>query len=285
MKSTLKFTSVILLAGTFIIAMPSCKKRKLNRSTDSAQDDAVAQSAFDDVFHVTDEAASDENGVNKISSYSFGSCATVTLTPDLPDTTFPKTMIVDFGSTNCTGNDGVNRRGKIKAVFTGKYRDAGTVITVTPDNYYVNDYKVEGTKTITNKGKNSAGNTNYDIDVSGTVTTPTNDKITWESNRNREWIAGESTTFLTDGLSGIFDDVYSITGTGGGINRNGRAYTLTITKALIYQVGCRWIKEGTIDLEPEDLKKRVIDFGSRTESCNNDATVTIDGKTYNIKMR
>ena len=284
MKLTVKLTSIILISGACLIAV-SCKKRKLNRSTDTSQDDAVAQAAFDDVFHVTDEAASDESGVNKTASYSFGSCATVTLSPDLPDTTFPKTLTVDFGSTNCTGNDGVERRGKIVAVFTGKYRDAGTVITVTPTNYYVNDYKVEGTKTITNNGRNSAGNINFDIDVDGKVTTPTNDEITWESNRNREWIEGEGTTFLTDGLSGIFDDVYSITGTGGGINRNGRAYTLTVTKPLIFQVGCRWLKEGTIELEPEDLKKRVIDFGDRNETCNNDATVTIDKKTYNIKMR
>ncbi len=284
MKTTLKLTTFALVA-VFALSLTSCKKRRLNRSTYTSEDNSLAEASFDDVFHVTDEVAQDEGGVNKTHSYSFGACATVTLTPDLPDTTFPKTLTIDFGASNCTGNDGVNRRGKITAVFTGKYRDQGTVITITTQDYYVNDYKVEGTKTVTNNGKNSANNTNFTIDVDGKVTTPDGDEITWKSNRNREWIEGESTTWASHGLSGIFDDVYSITGNGSGINRNDRAFTATITNPLIIQVGCRWIKEGTLELAPEDLEVRTIDFGNRSEGCNNDATVTVKKRTYNIKMR
>ncbi len=287
MKYNVKSILILAIAGTLLFTVQSCKKRKLNKETTTSEDNSIAEASFDDIFKITNEAADDEGGLrlSEERAYSFGSCATVTLTPDLPDTTFPKTMIVDFGTSNCQGNDNVNRRGKIKAVFTGKYRDAGTKITVTPENYYVNDYKVEGTKTITNNGRNSAGNLNYTITVDGKVTTPESDIITYESNRNREWIEGESTTWVTSGLSGIFDDIYSITGNGGGITREGRAYTIEVTKPLIIQVGCRWIKEGTLEIVPEELKTRTVDFGDRNEGCNNDATVTIGKKTYDIKMR
>ena len=76
-------------------------------------------------------------------------------------------------------------------------------------------------------GENDNGNLNFDISiVDGKVTDPDGEFATWESERNREWIAGEETTILTDGLSGILDDEYSLTGTASGVNRHGIAYTV-----------------------------------------------------------
>lgn len=304
MKKTLNlFAALVLISG--ILVMGSCRKAKLNKETTSSEDDAIAESLFDDVFKVVDESAKDDDvnlgktGIPR--DYTFGAnCATITLAP--PNDTaqpsnyvFPVELTVDFGPVNCQGNDGRNRRGKVIATFTGgRYRDEGTSISIKTENYFVDEYQVIGTKTVTNKGRNNAGNLEYSIEVDGKVITPDEDEITWVSSRVREWIEGENTTFFTIDpetgewmlFEGILDDVYSITGSGHGTNRFGRSYTVTITKALRVQF-CGWIPEvtvGIVELQPDELKLRSVDFGDGT--CDNEATVTIGKKrSYRIKLR
>lgn len=277
---------VVLTCFILLGSVSSCKKRKLNRSTTTSQDNAIAEMAFNDVFKVTEDAIKEE-GLEKSSgglSSMYNSCATVTLTPGIGDTTFPKTLTIDFGTSNCTDAYGVSRRGKIIATTTGLYRDAGTVITITTQNYYVNDYKVEGTKTVTNNGQNSAGHTYFTINISNALITFPNgtDEVSYESTRIREWVIGENTNWFTDGLSGILDDEYDITGTASGINRDGRNYTMTITSPLRVAIICRYVKQGTVEIQPEDLYLRTVDFGNG--ACDSEATVEINGNVYNFNM-
>jgi len=284
MKTLNNIILVSLVIG-LTFGLGSCKKRRLNRSTVTSQDNAIAEMAFNDAFKVTEDAMK-ENGLEKSGaslSSIYNNCATVTLNPPVGDTTFPKTLTIDFGSTNCTDAYGVARRGKVIATTTGYYRDAGTVVTITTQDYYVNDYKVEGVKTVTNNGLNSNGQTYFTIDISNaTITFPDGDIVTYESNRVRTWVVGESTNFLNNGLNGMLDDEYDITGTASGINREGRAYTMTITSPLRAAILCRWIKQGTVEIQPEDLHLRTVDFGSG--DCDREATVTINNKVYNFNM-
>lgn len=277
MKKSIKLTGIFLLV--FAFCLQSCSKRKANRSTVTSQDFAMMENSFNDIFKVTEDALKD-NDLEKSSSglSAFGSlCATVTVSPAFPDTTFPKTVTIDFGSTNCTDNYGTNRRGIITATVSGYYRTPGTVISVTTQNFYHNDNKVEGTKTITNLGQNNAGNTHFSIEIdNGKVTYANGDITTYESSRIREWVLGEQ----TQGLFGVLDDEYDITGTAIGVNRNGLNYTMEITSPLRVAVICRWIKKGTIEIQPEDLHLRTVDFG--TGDCDAAATVEINGNVYNI---
>lgn len=284
---TVKFLMAGIIITSVVISMSSCKKRKLNRDTSSSKDDAIAENAYNDVFKVVDENAGENATLSSQrtgEAYKLASnCATVTLSP--ADTvTWPKTLTIDFGN-GCTGNDGRTRKGKIIAVFTGKYRTPGTTITITPDNYYVNDHKVEGTKVVKNMGKNSDNHTYYEINVDGKVTKPDGGVITWKSTRIREWIEGENTTFWSNGISGILDDKYKITGSGSGTSANNINYTVTIKEPLILQF-CGYIPEivqGKISIQPEDLKERLIDFGNG--SCDNQATLTIGNKTYTFNLK
>lgn len=261
----------------------SCRKsdRDEDTETQSSSDNALAETAFNDVFKQLDDAAAVTPDVNRMAPgsefTSQSGCATVTVNPALPSTTFPKTLTLDFGNTNVTCSDGRTRRGKIIATLTGKYRDSATVITVTLNNYHVNDYYVQGTKTITNKGRNSSGNLWYTVNVqNASVTSPQGKTVSWQSTRQREWIAGEST------LTNPFDDVYLITGSASGTGTAGNTFTVTITQALRVEIGCRWIVSGKATLQPANLATRYIDFGSG--ACDDQATVTINGNTYNITM-
>lgn len=272
-----------------VISITSCRKDKktIDSDTFSSQDNSTAENLFADVKKVVEEVANDEGESNKkgdkANKYSFGSCATVSITPTWADTTWPKTLTIDFGTTNCTGYYGVNRRGIITVNLTGRYRDPGTVLTVSLNNYYVNDYKVEGTKTLTNNGRNSNNNLSYSVNVTGgKIIDPNGKSIQWASSYTSEWVEGESTNLFTDGISGLCDDVYLITGGGNGINRNGLAFSANIISPLRKEICCRWIVSGSYEIIPSGLSKRVADFGNGT--CDNSATVTINGNTYNIKM-
>ncbi len=285
--------------------MNSCKKDEETpitpfELTTTTEDNKLAESLFDDVFKNMNEAVEEENldGTPKTSAqldYTFSStCATVTLVPPAWDisqsppvwnNTFPKTLTIDFGATNCLGNDGKTRRGKIISVFTGKYNQAGTIITTTLVDYHVNDYSVEGTKTVTNNGNNS-----FTIDVNGNVSSPDGSQVvTWVSTRTREWIEGANTGFWTqnpDGsfmfLNGILDDVYSVTGSASGINRNGLPFTVTITTALRVEF-CDYfldITKGGLSIQPDGLNERIVDFG--TGACDRTYTIMIGQNLYTI---
>lgn len=93
-------------------------------------------------------------------------CATITF-----DTAAsPKTLTIDFGTTDCLCGDGNYRRGKILVSWTGPYRDSGSVRTITFDQYFVNYNQLQGTKTVTNNGTNGSGHPTFTVTVNGSVT-------------------------------------------------------------------------------------------------------------------
>ncbi len=274
----------IISVGILLWSLSSCKKRKLNRDTTTSIDISIIEGGFNDVQKVSEDAIKEESLEGKANGGFrdiYGS-PTITVTPAWPDTTFPKDITIDFG-TGTTDWLGRTRKGIININATAMYKDPGAVFTIVPSNYYVEDHKVEGQKIVTNNGRNTAGNINYTIEIdNGRLTTPDGDVATWESIRNREWSAGEGTNWLSHGLSGILDDVYTITGSANGVNRLGREFDLVITNPLIVALDCQWIKKGTFEMQPEDLDVRTFDYGPG--DCDNEATVEIGGRTYNIVM-
>lgn len=263
-----------LLTLALILALiSSCRKsvRDEDRDTKAAEDMALADIAFNDVTNLLTEVMENESGLRAASLNLV--CAVVTV-----DTlAFPMTVTIDFGTTNCLGGDGRNRRGIINATFTGKYRDSLSVITITPSNYYLNDYKIEGTKVVTNKGHNSDGNLWYTVVITNAMITAADGtwNITFDSNRTREWIGGESTAILSD-------DIYEISGTMDGVSRTGNHFIATTTTPVTVKLSCAWIVSGVIEVTPDNVSPRIIDFGSG--GCDNDATVSVNGYTFDVEM-
>lgn len=263
----------ILIVLFTLTLLNSCRKsvRDEDNDTKAAQDFALADIAFNDVSNLLTEVMENESGLRAANINL--SCATVTV-----DTlAFPMTVSIDFGTTNCLGGDGRNRRGIINATFTGKYRDSLTVVTITPSNYYLNDYKIEGTKVVTNKGHNSDGNLWFTVVITNAIITATDGtwNITFDSNRTREWIVGESTAILSD-------DIYEISGTMDGTSRTGNHFTASTTTPVRVELSCAWIVSGVIEVTPDNVSPRIIDFGSG--GCDNAATVTVNGNTYDVEL-
>ncbi|MDQ3111477.1 MAG: hypothetical protein M3R17_16440 [Bacteroidota bacterium] len=276
------FNTCMIVAAAGLM-LTGCKKDEEDNDTSAASDNAFAEAAYNDVTNISDEA-----GVSgTLSNYRTGpaaedgiltSCATITF--DSVNSADQDTIHINFGTTNCTGNDGRNRRGEILVYYSGAYRDSASTHTITFNNYFVNDNEVLGTKIVTNLGHNASGNLVYDININGQIHLANNaGTITWTSQRQREWTQGESTMIWSD-------DVYSITGSASGTGSDGHTFTASITNPLIRNmaIGCRrHFVQGTFVLTPDNRPARTVDFGTGT--CDDVATVTINTHTYTIHLR
>lgn len=278
--------SILVLTAASLV-MTSCKKKAADDSdTDSARDNAYAESMYGDAANISDEAGqkgtvSNYKGVENANL--LGLCSKVTLSNK--KNTDQDTVTVDFGATNCVCADGRARRGQIIIYYTGKFKQLNSTHTITFNNYFVDDNNVSGTKTVTNNGFNSNGKMNWTINVNGTITLAAGGTITWTSTRGRELLAGLN---LADTTITWASSKWSITGSANGTSAKGVSYAANITSALVRDFTCtaagkRHFTQGSIDITPASKPTRSIDFGNG--ACDDQATVTINGKTYNITLK
>ncbi len=279
-KSKTWILNALIISSCAALFFTGCRKDRdePDSETGSSVDNAFADAVFDDAGTMSDQAVL--NGEVTLfknagdEAYLLSTCATVTL-----DTiSSPRMVTIDFGSVNCLCADGRYRRGKILVTYNGHYRDAGTTHTIGFDNYFVSDYQVQGTKTVTNEGLNTAGHTWFSINVNGSITAPGGAIFTRQSIRNREWIAGEATQIWND-------DVYLVTGTASGTNFSGNAYTAAITTPLEIALSCRWIKNGVAQFTPAGKQTRSVNYGYSNGNCDRYAELTIGSNTFIIELR
>lgn len=179
------------------------------------------------------------------------------------------TLTLDFGLTNCLCRDGRYRRGKIVALFSGPYRQAGAITTVNLLNYFVNDNQHLGTRVFTGLGSGS-----FDLSVQNASIIFANNGGTasWTSLRHYTRTAGFGTRT-------ILDDAYSITGSLTGTNRRSTTFEATIQQPLIkkFAVGCaRHFVAGTGELTNSKEKAMLLDY---------DPTGTGHTRTRTIALR
>lgn len=280
---TIKIFYMISLIFTALILFVACEKddeKITSQDIEMADDDAVLTLMFDQAFTEADMALEQleynwkhPSGLKSV----LDTCPIIYV--DHNDSTYwPKTVIIDFGSEGCEGPFGNIRKGVITIIVTDRYLKQGSVRTVTFNDFYVNDFKVEGTKTVTNEGRNDDGFMYFTVELTGgKVITPAGKEITHEFSRTRTWIEGELTKRWR------WDDKYMIEGEATGVNRYGETYTRTITCPLIIATACRWIMSGIIEIQPEDHSLIELDFGNG--ECDDIATITINGETREIKLR
>lgn len=246
-----------------VLTMACQKKEETNYGTNSSQDNSKAENVFNGVWKDVQVAFQEENSPVRVSW--LGSCAVATW--DIAN----KTFTVDFGPVGCIGQDGRSRRGAIIVTYTDAYQTPGAVITTTFQDYYVSNYKVEGTQTVTNNGYNADNNLTYTVVVSNAVITAPNNayQISWNSTRTREWIAGDNTNWDWT------DDQYLITGSADGINRDGLPYTAQITTPVHFDLSCDIIPiiAGRVEVTPQGQETRWIDYGNG--ACDSQVTVGV----------
>jgi hypothetical protein len=273
----------LMIASIAIMSFISCQKNTSTveqASVNIADDDAVSDAVFEDIFSTTDNAEIildelSKSGDSKSISLLADSCPSITITQ--PETgIWPKTVTVDFGE-GCTGLYDNSRSGKIIIVITGPRLEVGSLRTVTFENYYFNGIKVEGTKVVENTGYNNNQNLVFSVTLTGgKLTLPDGKFIERSFTHQREWIAGLLTR-------NIWDDECLVTGTANGTTLEGVEYNNTITTALHWKRVCFFIVSGVVKIEREGKPDVEINYG--TGDCDAKAIVTREGESKEILLR
>lgn len=260
------------------IAVAEVNASKVSTEAD-IEAEAIYDGLFDDAMGVNDEVGLGGTGI-------FGrltACPTVIVTRPNAPAPFPVRVVLDFG-TGCVARDGHSRRGKIIHVYTNRLITPGAVVETSFDGFYFDSIKVEGTHRIQNTTTLSSG-PQYKINVNnGKLTRPNGNFTAWNSEKIRTQIEGVVTPMLP------MDDVFKLTGAARGSNRRDTTlitWNTNIIEPLIRNNNCRWIVKGTVRLVRENTTTGerwagFINYGNGT--CDNAATVTINGVTYNITL-
>ncbi len=273
---------VISMILSLILFFTSCSKDESvtpqapEIDTQTTKDETVAQSEYDEVLTISAEAVdSAVVGTETVTTLSVANCATVTID------TVAHIINVDFGDTGCTGVDGLTRSGQITINYIGYYREPGGSITISLDDYTVNDVAVSGQVTYVSVQRNENGNLEFSTSVSnGVLSYPDGYSISYESVKTRTWVSGEMT-------GDIFDDVFQITGKSNGISSTGVGFTSEITSPITIKTAC-WNDyifypvSGKKVITPEGLATRSIDYGDG--SCDKDVVVSVGGFEYKVTL-
>lgn len=266
-----KFFFYLAIGLGLSIAVFSCKK--VDEAVDNAKDKPTAVSLtvasslsegfYDDVFNqINLEAENNNISGREMGENGVQGCTSVTVTPVEPNT-FPKTMTIDFGA-GCT-NGNITRKGKIIVVLSGKLRTNGTTATVSFENYYVNEHKVEGTMTITNNTANNVLKFTRQI---------SNGKLTYPGGAIFYTYNGTHTVTLSagSGTPTYADDSWSVTGSGTTTSSANETLTVSIKTPLVKNVACGSVVSGIEEFTYNSVSGS-INFGDGT--CDRKAVLTI----------
>ncbi|MEO7924595.1 MAG: hypothetical protein ABIR30_13020 [Chitinophagaceae bacterium] len=288
---TLSLNRIILAALTvlFSVFVISCQKENsfsnntVAVSEEEAQvysdESAQAEASFDDVEDVSMTAAEEEGDASMygrsedanrlIPTFDelrlrLGPCATITVTPN--DSTYPKTITIDFGPNGCLCADGKWRRGAIVIHLTGPIRRTGSVMTITFVDFYLNRAHIEGTKVVSNLSEN--GNIKFTVQVvGGKVTFPNGRGYQYQGLKYVRQIEGGSTRIIRD-------DVYSIEGRSKTEFNNGLTINLNTETPLIKKVVCPWISDGLLKIKIND-RVLFLNYGAPNNGdCDNKALLS-----------
>lgn len=293
MKKIIYMTTAALVCSGLLFT--SCKKKETeDNDTTSAAEHALGETHSNDITNIGTQAS-----YGSMSTYRSGQpdqvytgCAVITF--DTTNSSGIDSMTVDFG-TGCTGGDGRVRKGKL--VYTHHhglhYRDSSNVITVsTPGNtYYVDgDQVIINSKTITNNGHDATnGYLSWTVTCDLKINRANGNVLTWTATKYKFLTAGE-----THNIPAIDWPHAKVAIYGGGNGTHTKAggssqsFSISVSQAdwLVRDFSCstsrRFFVAGIMTITPSGKPARIINFGTGT--CDNNATVTINGHVYNITL-
>lgn len=267
----------------------------------SSQTEAESEMAQDDIFNnvigVNNEVGI--GGVGIFGRANFGSgdlltgrpdsnhhCFTVSTTLLNAPAPFPRKVIIDFG-TGCLGRDGRMRSGKIVTVYTGPLLIPGSMATTEFVNHKVDSVSVEGMHRIKNTTGSTPGSNFREFTIEAInmkLTKPNGNYSKWSGIRKRTQVEGNGTPIHVD-------DMFKIEGHSHGQVKHGNLifnWRSEITEPLYRKFICRWVQKGIVKTWRETLPSgspwiAILNYGNGT--CDNQATLTINGVTQQITLR
>jgi hypothetical protein len=290
MKAKKILAEILLVVSPLVFLTYSCSKDNSgsisSKDIVAAQDEVYADALFGEVDNTVFSSITslDLYGFSNLNVKSTGhdSDECMTISVDHPDSvSFPKVATLDFG-TGCTrifNNDTITLKGQIIVTVTDHWFVTGSQQVITFSNFSINGVKLEGTRTITNKGLNDKHHWELGIVLTGgKVVFNDTSFLTRESNHVREWIRGHNP----------LQDTILVTGSANGLNIRGEQYERVITSPLVLvrcqDVHWRWvITEGTVQITNSVSGVSSIDYSS--SGCEGSVVLNKDGFHLNMPFR
>ena len=272
MKTNLKsFLGYAFSSIVFSLIISSCSKKDSSEDSGTDQPTAISltmassltETLYDDVFNQINLEGENSGLSERLNGVQ--GCATVTLSPaDL--TTFPKTMTIDYGG-GC-GIGPITRKGKLIVNLSGRIKNPGSTLAVSFENYSVNDYKLEGSFSISNNTAN---------DVLSFTTQTTNGKLTYPSGLVYTHTGSHTYTQIGGANTPTFiDDSWSVTGSGSTTSSANENLTVTIKTPLVKSVACGSVVSGEQSFQYNNISGS-LNFGEG--ACDRLATLKIGAYT------
>lgn len=276
----LKTNSLLLIVSLLIaslITLNSCDKNSNeNQLTTDNNLETAGYLWVANLFVLSDiDEETTEDTYKSAETISTFDCRTLTIQENDNGEFWPRNYTIDYGEIGCEGFNGVLRSGKINVSITDFWKNTDSKRTITFEDFYQNDIKLEGIKTITNTGVNENDNLSWQKLIDANVINIDEQSMSWKSERISEMTAG-SETFI------FADDEYSVTGTSTGVNYDGVNFTMEVTSPLLYKSGCFWPLNGIIVISINGESDITIDYGNG--ECDNIATSTVNGITTTITL-
>jgi hypothetical protein len=269
----MKINSLLSLLVILILTFSSCQReREIDDESQTTTDYSYCKMGFNTIIPLTNNITVNEEGVRQLSVYS---CATITLfsgdTTNWPSNGDTLVYEVNFG-TGCIDHDGRLKQGKLWVSFISDYANSGGQVKLVPDAYKVDGVEFQGEILLTNQG-----NYQFSQTITGGKCLSSDWTILYDGTTTITWLSGYSTPADPN------DDIYQISENSTGTNRNNRTFTVSTITPIVKNSDCKWISSGIIDITPNGLATRRIDFG--TTGCDNQANITINGNTFNFEMQ
>lgn len=275
MKKILKkFHFGAILALFALVAINGCDNQEVAVSDEILDETAMTETMFAQMdADVEDAMPYDELSSGRLGccffAFGFGNCMTRTVErPE--DARYPKVVTISYDSACTSGMNHTVKNGTIIITITGQPSVEGSQRIVTFENFSVNGYLIEGTKTITFMSANQWTS----VLENGKITTPDGKVITRNAEHTRTQVAGMDTEERSD-------DAFEITGWASGQTAEGYDYSKEITEPLLQTKDCFWITKGIVEVTIGDTNF-TIDFGDGT--CDNLAVKTIDGVSEEFEL-
>lgn len=287
--------AVIMFASAALVS--SCKKKQETDSdTTEASDHALGENTSNDIVNIGSQAS--DNSTGNLNTYktenvegTLSGCATV------KRDTINQIDSVIFNNSTCI--DGKTRNGILIFDYhtstngAKHYRDPGFSCSVKSVGYVVDGRAINIiSKTITNTtalGFNPATtNLTWSINSHIQVTKPEG-TLDFSSTRTKTLLNTSDPNVYHGAATAITwtKARVGITGSASGTTVKGNTFTANVTTQLVRDFNCSVggrhpFIQGELDFTPGTKPTRHIDFGNG--SCDLNATVTINGHTYNITL-
>jgi len=235
-----KFLPLLIVISLFTLSCDNTDISKPQVDLSTTQDNIVSEKAVSEVFVI----------VNTLPGYGLSKAAetnpTYLWSQNLLTITYPETGFI--------GNDGLSRKGVIKAQFNANFNGTWAVndnVTITFENYYINGNNLTGTVVATCT-QLDPGKIFHLVSENMMLTFSDSKSISWSTVVDYTMLAGGGTIDWSD-------DEWQIDGSNDGTARNGKTFSRTAT-GLKTSTECKYFVSGNLLIVINETDSYDIEF-------------------------